>query len=380
MQPASSGWVETLDGRINNCTTGSGSGPCSALYANGAAPTLRARVANGTGLYFMNWSAPTACTAYGTGAVCLVQMTASVTAIPVFAGITQNLAFATSSYVPANLGGVAPYDAYCNTVASDAGINNTTGTGYIAWISTVTNSASTRLTATGSFKRLDGQPFALNETELLANKIRNPVNLDELGRRMNSNDSIWTGTNSSGIGNMSDCVGWTVNTATTLNRGIPPGGPGLWTDGTGGHTCNNTGTRLLCIGNTSTFTMSIPLIPTGGKRHVPHHPVPMPTSNANADSTCTTQANAAGYTGAYKALLSSTTANAADQRGPARQHHLLPHRWLAHRHGRGDQGRQAGHRPLADAQRRLPAARGLRLAHLDGRGQRQHHRGHHRHL
>lgn len=309
VRPVSGGTVETLDGLISNCAPAS-TANCTALYLDGAGPSLRARTGN-NGFHFSSWASPIACTGYGIGAVCLLSMTSSLTALPVFSSNGANLAFVTSSTVPANLGGVAPYDALCNAYASDAGINNAGSTGYVAWISVVGDAASNRLTATGGQVRLDDTAFVTSKVGLLASAIRYPANLDELGRKIVGNDSIWTGTNSSGTPTMLDCMSWSINTVTGLNRGIPSSGPGYWTDGTGGHTCNNLGTRILCLGNTSGVGVGLTGVPFSAKRIFRSTPVTMQTP-ANANAQCSAQATAAGLpAGTYRALMASQSVSAA---------------------------------------------------------------------
>jgi hypothetical protein len=201
--------------------------------------------------------------------------------------IDANLGFVSSVTLPANLGGVAPYDALCNSYASDAGINNASGNQYVAWMSTASSSATSRLTGTGGIRRMDGAPFALSKGDLLAGSVRNPIALDEHGNLIPAvSASVWTGTNINGTSNTFDCSGWTTNANVGLNRGLVFGGPDYWTDGFGGHTCDNTNTRILCFGRTSNTLLSTGLPPSGSKRIGLVGPVARPTSIANADSTC----------------------------------------------------------------------------------------------
>ncbi|MDP1822693.1 MAG: choice-of-anchor D domain-containing protein [Archangium sp.] len=306
------GWVDTTDGQIRGCTQATPT-QCSALYANGARPALRARTSNGSGIHFARWSAPAECTPLTMGAACtLLPMNASVTAVPNFSTF-GNLAFVTSGVIPANLGFTGtpnPYDALCNVHASDAGINNSGGTGYVAWVSTVTNRAVDRLTATGGQRRPDGNVFATSKAQMLANSIRYPISLDETGRQIPGvGDNIWTGANSTGGATMSDCVNWTSNTV-AVNRGIPTGGPSFWSDIGGSHFCSNGNTRVLCLGNMSNTSLGTS-IPFGNKRIFRTTPVPMPSGLSGANNSCSAQASAAGIGTNYRALLASTGASAA---------------------------------------------------------------------
>ncbi|MFO0600581.1 MAG: choice-of-anchor D domain-containing protein [Myxococcaceae bacterium] len=305
LTPNAGGVTGTLDGNIANCTSTSSTSQCTALYSNGTVPTVRAVVSNGSGYFFANYTAPAVCTSFGKGRDCAVQMVAHTTVVPNFMVIDANLAFVSSVTLPANLGGVAPYDALCNYYASDAGINNTTSSNYVAWMSSSASNATTRLTATGGARRMDGAPFYLSKADLIAGSVRNPIALDESGLLIpNGTASLWTGTNTGGTTNSLDCSGWTSNAAVGLNRGLVYGGPDLWTDGTGGHTCNNTGTRILCLGKGSNAFVSTSAPPTGFKRIGLVGPVSRPTSVANADALCSASlANS-------KAIIAATGTNA----------------------------------------------------------------------
>lgn len=315
--------VDSLDGKIVGCSAGN-SANCTALYANGLTATLRARTSNGSGTYFQNWDAPANClNSYGAGPFCNVTFDASKTATPVFAAIAPHaLVFTTSSFVPANAT-ISGFDTICNVHASDAGINSTNNNLYVAWASTSTAAANTRLPSgsSGGIKRLDGKPMALSRADLLAGAIRYPAHLDELGRLITTDDSLWTGTLPNGtsisaVPNNFNCNDWTNNTSTgagfplILNRGIANGGPRNWTDGIGGHACSNTTTHLLCIGRGATNAMGLVGAPAGSKRIFRSAPTARPSGIAGAHAVCQAAATAASLGGTWKAMLADTTASA----------------------------------------------------------------------
>ena len=76
-----------------------------------------------------------------------------------FAPQTNNTVFVSSEVVPANLGGLDPYDAKCNELATAAGLNNAEGNAYKAWMSTSSASARDRIGSARGFARVDGRPF-----------------------------------------------------------------------------------------------------------------------------------------------------------------------------------------------------------------------------
>jgi hypothetical protein len=286
LTPTMGGVTGTLDGTISNCTSTSSATQCTALYTPGTTPTVRSITTNGSGFSFVRYAEPAGCTTFGRGRDCPVPMLAHTTVSPIFNAMDSNLVFASSVTLPANLGGTAPYDALCNFYATDAGINSATGTSYIAWMSTSSVSAASRLTTTGGMRRMDGAILAFSKADLLAGNVRNPVALDEKGQLIpNVSASFWTGTTPAGASNGLDCSGWTTNGTTALNRGLVFGGPGYWTDGTTGHTCNNSGTRVMCMRNVSATVLSTSSV-SGAKRIGLVGPVARPTGVANADATC----------------------------------------------------------------------------------------------
>jgi hypothetical protein len=317
--------VRTADGRIS-CP-----GTCSAGYNNGTSVTFEARTNNGSGFHFERWTLPSPCNSSAVGANCVRTITGATTATAVFSAIDTNLVFVSSTFLPANLGGVAPYDTACNTLASDAGINNTQGNAFRAWISTASSPAMSgtgaRITTTGGFRRLDRTVVAASKTALQSGWMRAPIELDQWGARVSTGLSAWTGTSISGAHRSGqDCAGWTSNSASTfLDRGRVEGGPGLFTEGTGNHTCSNTSTRIYCFQNTSTAFAVGSGVPTNGKVAFVAPPWTVSGGRAGADAHCNankpTGFNTSAYT--YVALLATTTEAAAD-RLPARTSYYAP--------------------------------------------------------
>jgi alpha-tubulin suppressor-like RCC1 family protein len=164
---AAGGALSTADGRITGCTSSSPASSCSALYSNAAFVTVRARTANGAGAHFAGWQAPAACAVGGTGSDCGLTVTAHQGASARFRAMTYNLAFVSSSFEPADRGGVSRYDARCNALATAAGINTVAGDGFIAWMSAQTPlSGVARVTVAEGHAvalKLDGTVWAWGE-------------------------------------------------------------------------------------------------------------------------------------------------------------------------------------------------------------------------
>ncbi|MBL9038759.1 MAG: hypothetical protein JNG84_09615 [Archangium sp.] len=325
VMPSDGGWVETIDGLIHDCAVATPAA-CATTYGSGAQPTVRARTSNGSGMHFVGWAGPPTCADAGAVRTCTLNLNAAnqpIVVQPMFAVIEQNLAFVSSAKVPASLGGLTPYDTLCNALASDAGINDQTGTAFVAWMSTFGDTrANQRFTATGGVTRVDGRPVAFSRADLLAGLIRYPLSLDEWGQRIPpstfaaGDDAVWTGTTSSGNSTSDDCAGWTVASANRATIGAANGGPGLWTDDRSSNAPCSDLRRVFCLQNTSSVVGTFPALPPGAKRLFRTPKVNNPTSLADADATCqqlAQQANLIGPADAgYRALLADTTESAAE--------------------------------------------------------------------
>jgi hypothetical protein len=141
-----------------------------------------------------------------------------------------NIAFVTSAtFVPANLGGAAGADAMCTTIAHGAGYAGQ----YIAWLSTSTSDARTRIEGARGWLRTDGRPFADQISDIVDGKLWYPLRIDEtkhdLGTTTDDADlAVATQTNSKGLyivgggcSDFSDTVG-------EVEDGFADAGPAMW--------------------------------------------------------------------------------------------------------------------------------------------------------
>ncbi|MBL8936398.1 MAG: choice-of-anchor D domain-containing protein [Archangium sp.] len=303
----SGGTVSTTDNRLQNC----GTTPCSALYDDNASVTVRANpTANGSTLHFAYWAAPTSCTDYGHGNLCTISMTAHTGANARYLGYSGNLIFVSSTRFAGNLGSPAAYDAQCNALATAAGINATTNDSYVAWISTPSNLATTRLGANrGHYRRIDTELVATSETNLLANRLLVPPNLDEYGKLVN--EYAWTGTYGDGSASPGNCSGWS-STSGTNDVGITSGGPSRWSFAFAGISCGST-LRIYCLQRTSTTLASAPTVPTGGKIIYTTVATFVPSLGngiGSVDAFCNAHKPAAYSTRSFVALVASTAITA----------------------------------------------------------------------
>lgn len=173
------------------------------------------------------------------------------------------LAFVTSALYDGALGGLSGADQLC---MNHAALGCLPGT-YMAWLSTATESPSTRFTQDNvPYRRVDGTIIANSYADLTDGALTTPLNLDEVGNAgptaniMGCDpDLSWSGTDIDGtpltttptvpnVGPQNRCQEWTVTTADGL-WGRFGAQTGNWTDycsGNGGGSCQ-LATALYCF-------------------------------------------------------------------------------------------------------------------------------------
>ena len=227
--------------------------PCSSgcrLLASGGVSML-ATPTKGASSYFTGWTSSDAQEPGCTGSVreCRANIDTNQTITANFGELDNNLIFVSSETFAADLGGTAPYDAACNRLATEAGINDPSGTGYIAAISGA-EALSVRVPANvRGWIRMDGLPVADTLAGLLATNTAGPfypVLLDELGQSHASFEYVMTGTGEDGsLANNRD--DWTPGSADSTLLLSPTGV--TWGDIAG--SCDRPAS-LLCMGVTKT--------------------------------------------------------------------------------------------------------------------------------
>lgn len=118
-------------------------GVCSGLYY----PTvpLRASARNGSGWFFSGWEGPAA-QACRLRRICDFPVQSATHALEAtFEPTEHNIIFLSRRDAPSNLGGLPAYDARCNALATDAGINDANGAAYVAAMSDGATSLRERL-------------------------------------------------------------------------------------------------------------------------------------------------------------------------------------------------------------------------------------------
>jgi hypothetical protein len=228
-----------------------------------------------------------------------------------------NRVFVTSTLQSGNLGGLAGADAICAARAAAAGLPGT----YVAWLSTPSENAASRLGNARGFVRIDGQPFANTISDIISQRIFNPLRIDEGGADVTGGQSpsadtvtVWTGTSTDGLAAAATCNNWiSASSADDGFTGRAAGGSASWTARSNGG-CD-IARRLYCFQTDHTGVDLVPP-PTSGKIAFVSTKTFTPGAGvgiAGADTLCASNAAGAGLSGTYKALLATTTTSAASR-------------------------------------------------------------------
>jgi hypothetical protein len=213
-----------------------------------------------------------------------------------------NYAFVTSTTViPSLLFGFEGADLVCNQAAAAGHVPGT----YVAWLSTSDTNAVDRIAGSEGWQRPDHMPVADLATDVATGHLLFPIRLDELGHDVGET-TVATGTDPSGhlVPNLA-CADW--RGSGQYEMGAPDAELAVWTYS---NTLNcGAMSRLYCFGIGTQVAVSPPrdVHPLG---FVTSQPYALLSGLADADSTCSTVARAAGLSGNYRALLATSTASA----------------------------------------------------------------------
>ena len=278
---------------------------CTASFDTGASVTLQARTTNGANSFFSGWTGD--CASAGSSRDCTVSMTQSRTAGATFSSMTNNVIFASSrTYAGGSaIGSVANADSECNVLATAAGINNATGTGFMAFISSSSSNAFTRLGPTArGWVRMDGKPVFDSQAAMQAGQIWHPINRNEFGEVVTSDYYVATGMNGNGTTAGSTCMDWTAGAGQFGAFGNVNNGPGAWIS-ENNFGCSST-LRLYCMGKTKTAVLT-PAPFTGAAKYLFVSSATVAPNNvagpAEFDAICNAEKPAGS--GTFKALLAS---------------------------------------------------------------------------
>jgi hypothetical protein len=212
--------------------------------------------------------------------------------------------------------GVAAADALCNSAAIAAGLPDIAANKYVAWLSTSTTSAVSRLGgARGWVRTGDSLPFADTPAALtMQHQVFYPIANDASGAA--SSAIVLTGTTGDGVayltgGVAQTCKDWTSMATTDFaGRGVPNGYALQWTD-VGNLSCASP-VAVYCFGTANTTPVTPPAAPG---RYAFYDDTSF-TANlgvAGADAACAVSATAAKLPGSYRALLATSAFTAASR-------------------------------------------------------------------
>lgn len=220
----------------------------------------------------------------------------------------RNRVFVTSApQIMGALGGLIEADAECESLAEAAGYPGS----YRAWLSTSTVDARDRLVGHRGWIRVDGLPFADSLQDIIAKRIWHPVKYDELGGLLISPTSVITGSESDGTRGANTCADYTSivgsgNTGSSLGTS-----KSFSRKSTLGRTCG-AGGHFYCFGISYDGVVSYP--PAQGRAAFLSGSSFVPGSGIeSADALCQTEADTAGLSGTFAALLALDDSSAIDR-------------------------------------------------------------------
>lgn len=158
----------------------------------------------------------------------------------------DRLVFVTSKSVRGDFASEWDYDGLCNFLANEAGLLNN----FKTWISTSSMNAIDRFEKTSDrYIFINGEVFVDNLDDLISGNLKNSLEFDENGEKVN--DLVWTGTLPNGLAAYSShCNDWlSKNDELEGSFGYSNDIDGQWTyviDGTNPTLCGSSA-RLYCF-------------------------------------------------------------------------------------------------------------------------------------
>ena len=271
---------------------------------------------------FTQWGGD--CAAAGSAAQCTVTMTTDRTATAYFRSTYNLMFYTTTVYEPAALGvpSLATADGYC---AARAAAGHLGGTKWLAWLSTSSVNAASRLSDTGGWLRTDGKLFATDLTSLItapyltsAGTVYYPPRVDEFGSEAASPTTPTTGTHVDGTAS----AGQTCNDFTDPTQPSPL--LGETTRSSVGWTENQTDPAgscgpslefpIYCFEADFSATPPKPQLPASSRiAFVTRGYFDASSGVSGADGLCASEASSAHLSGTFIALLATSTASATSR-------------------------------------------------------------------
>lgn len=260
--------------------------PCTTTLTIATPHVVTASAAPGA--WFEGW-AGAGCGGRG---ACALEVSADVTLIARFQP-EPNRVFVSSVPTTGALGGLAGADAFCQGLATAAGLTGT----FEALLHDGASTGMARLAGGRGFIGIDGAVVF----DLPGDRVRAPIHVDETGAPRVAT-RYWAPTDST---TSNRCAGWTSASASDVGR-VQDTDRGHAYESGGGEVSCDTPSHLLC----AQHERIVPVAPTptpGRLAFVTSSAFTPGGGRAAADALCASEAATAGWTGAVVAFLSTST-------------------------------------------------------------------------
>jgi len=282
---------------MQRCTARS----CSYSYSAGTVLNLSA--AAKAGVTFSGWSG--ACS--GTGTACSFTVMSDSVATATF-DAAPNVVFVTSTTHSGNLGGVSGADAICQARAAAAGLAGT----FVAYLTSGSTGAYQRVSGGAGWVRTDGRPVTSDHTSMLNGFMYHPIRLDEFGNDIGA-QPVMTGGSGDGLDWSNDCNGWSSNSALE-SRYLG------YSDAVGDDAFSSAAemgcgglARIYCFQSDRYAYVTAEPVETYRLAFRSSTTVAADAGLVAADALCQSDADAAGLSGSFRALLATDGASAASR-------------------------------------------------------------------
>jgi hypothetical protein len=218
-----------------------------------------------------------------------------------------NIMFVTAAdVVPGTLGGLANADARCQAEAAAAGLEGE----YVAWMSTTTQVASSRVAGSRGWVRPDGMPVA-DMPGMFTTHLWTPPSVMADGTDLTFAPATQavTGANiSGGLSDYGTCTDWTSTSSQQTPGRVTS--TWQWADNLNFDSIGcGASTRIYCLGVGETVAVSI--TPVAGRRAFLSGLQPSGGGTTGFDTVCANEAASQGLGGQWRALIADSTTTAA---------------------------------------------------------------------
>ncbi len=210
-------------------------------------------------------------------------------------GAGPNVVFVTSGRLAGDFGGIEVADALCSTEAAAASLPGN----FVAWLSSPTTPAVTRLGSASGWVRPDGLIVATSRAALVSSRLLHTITVHADGAPVSFNDPH--------VGGADDCASWTSASMAVMGGvgrlGSVEATLDSWGSGSSGR-CSSV-RPFLCFQIDHADDLPTPL-PVAGRRMF----VSGAAAGRTPDVTCQESADGAGLVGSFRAFVPFTGVSA----------------------------------------------------------------------